>query len=272
MKTKWAVLWSSLLFEPFAALYPLLPVILLKGAGATGLQIVLLTMLKPVSSLFSLYWSERVSQNRQTLKGNLLGAGLLARLPFLGALFFDNVWLFVAASTLYMLFSRAGIPAWMEMLKQSLPAKERERVFSWGSAIGYAEGALIAIGLGAFLDQSVDGWKLCFAAASLLGLAGLFIQLRVPIRHVQEPPLPTNALQPWRDCYTLMKTHAPFRRFQWAFMAGGLGLMLIQPVIPVFFADTLTITYRDLMIAYSICKGLGFVTTASAPLWTLIHY
>ena len=42
--------------------------------------------------------------------------------------------------------------------------------------------------------------------------------------------------------------------------------MIIQPVIPMFFSETLKLSYRDLIIAYSICKGFGFVLTS--PLWS----
>ncbi len=272
-KTKKALLLSSLFNEPFASLYPLLPFILLKFLGATAFQIVLLTMLKPVSSIFSLYWSEKISQNRHSLRMSLVGAGLLARIPFLFALFFDNVWLLIGASTLYMLFSRAGIPAWMEILKINLPNRVREKSFSFGSALGYAEGVLIAIGIGSLLDKSIFSWKIFFGAALLFGIGALVIQALVPMNEKKDElikpvslSLKESLLRPWIDCYDLMKKRSDFRNFQWAFMIGGLGLMVIQPVIPIFFMETLEISFRDLMIAYSICKGLGFVLTSS--LWS----
>jgi MFS family permease len=272
-KTRRAILLSSIFNEPFVSLYALLPFILLKNLDATAFQIVILTMLKPVSSIFSLYWSERISQDRQTLRMNLIGAGLFARIPFLVALMFDNVWLLIAASILYMLFSRAGIPAWMEILKVNIPDKAREKSFSFGSALGYAEGVLIAIGIGSLLDHSGASWKLFFAVAIFLGLVALWIQAKVPIAKNHETipeqsrvSFKESLLRPWRDCYELMRSRNDFRKFQWAFMVGGFGLMVIQPVIPIFFTETLHISYRDLLIAYSICKGLGFVLTSS--LWS----
>lgn len=278
-KTRRALLLSSLFNEPFVSLYPLLPFILLKSLGATAFQIVLLTMLKPVSSIFSLYWSEKISQNRHTLRMSLVGAGLLARLPFLFALFFDNVWLLIGASTLYMLFSRAGIPAWMEILKVNLPDRVREKSFSFGSALGYAEGVLIAIGIGSLLDKSVISWKIFFGGAILLGIVALVIQAFVPMGEAKEViakpqrlSLKESFLRPWMDCYELMKKRSDFRNFQWAFMVGGFGLMVIQPVIPIFFMETLQISFRDLMIAYSICKGLGFVLTSSLWSRALSHF
>lgn len=272
-QTRRAILLSSLLNEPFASLYPLLPFILLKSLDATAFQIVVLMMLKPVSAIFSLYWSEKISQNRHTLRMNLIGAGLLARAPFLLALLFDNVWLYVVASTLYMLFSRAGIPAWMEVLKVNLPDKIREKSFSFGSAIGYAEGVLIAIGIGSLLDKSPLSWKVFFLFALVFGLIALLIQALLPFGEKKEPlqekrfvGWKESFLRPWIDCYELMKNRSDFRKFQWAFMVGGFGLMVIQPVIPIFFTETLHISYRELLIAYSICKALGFVLTS--PLWS----
>lgn len=272
-KTRSSVILSSLIHEPFSSLYPILPFILIKNYKAAALQIVLLTMLKPMASIFSFYWSELISQKRHTLRMNLLGAGLLARLPFVAAIFFDNVWGLIAASTLYMLFTRASIPAWMEILKLNLPAKMRERYFAIGSAIGYAEGVFIAIGVGSLLDYDIHLWRHLFLVSLVLGLLGVLIQVLLPIQKRQEEEVKKekksfreNFLRPWQDCVHLMRTRSDFRRFQWAFMIGGFGLMIIQPVIPIFFSENLHLSCTEIMIAFSICKGLGFVLTS--PLWS----
>lgn len=273
-KTRFAILLSSLLHEPFTSLFPLLPFILIKDLGATTFQIVLLTMLKPLVSIFSFYWSEKISQKKHSLKLSLIASGLLARIPFLLVLFIDNVWLLIFASTLYMLYSRGGIPAWMEILKVNLPDRLREKYFSIGSMIGYAEGVLIAIGIGSLLDKSVDSWKFFYLASLLIGVIGVFVQGSIPIREerlLHHEKAPSNKtfwmtfVQPWIDSFSLMKTRPDFQRFQWGFMLCGLGLMIIQPAIPLFFADVLKLSYKDLLIAYTICKGLGFVL--ATPLW-----
>lgn len=271
-KTRRAILFSSILHEPFSAFFPILPFILLKDLNATAFQIVLLTMLKPLSSIFSFYWSELVSQKRHSLKINLLGAGLIARLGFIMVLFTDNVWLYIAASSVYMLFMRASIPAWMEILRRNLPNKLRERYFALGSAIGYGEGVLIAIAFGWLLDQYFGIWRYLLLASLCIGILGVIVQAMLPMRErsvaVKEkaPSLKKAIVQPWQDCTKLMKTNRDFRNFQWAFMLGGFGLMIIQPVIPIFFSEVLRLSYLDLMVAYSICKGLGFV--ASSGLWS----
>jgi len=274
-KTRSSIFFSNLIHEPFVSLYALLPFILVNNFKVAAFQIVLLTMLQPIASIFSFYWSDLLSQRKHTLKMNLLGAGLLARIPFIIAIFFNNAWLLIFASTLYMLFLRASIPAWVEMLKINLPSKLREKYFAIGSAIGYGEGVFIAIGVGMLLDANIATWRILYLIALLLGLIGVLIQVSLPIREgshhektrvKKKQGIKKSFVNPWLDCIHLMKTRPDFRRFQWAFMIGGFGLMLAKPVIPFYFAQTLHLSYCDLMIAYSICKGLGFVLTS--PVWS----
>lgn len=273
--TKRAILLSSVLHEPFASLYPLLPFILLKDLGATPFEIVVLIMLKPVVAIFSFYWSSQVKKRRDLLRMNLFGAGLLARVPLLVGIYFENVWLLIIASALYMLFSRASIPAWMEMLKLNLPAKIREKLFSVGSAIGYAEGVILAVGIGVLLDYNIVFWKWLYSGSIIVGIIGVVVQCWIPIRGEHQQPeecmektegFRANFVKPWKDSMHLMRTRPDFARFQMGFMACGFGLMLIQPVIPIFFDQVLHLSYKNLMIAYSICKGLGFVFTSR--LWS----
>ncbi len=267
VKTKAAVLWTSLLNEPLFSVYALLAFILRKDLGASAFQISLLIALKPVVALFSSYWTARASR-RDKLISNVIGAGVLARVPFLLFPFFDNVWFVIAAGALHMLFSRAGTPAWMEILKLNLEKRERERCFSLGSAIGYGEGVVIAFAFGALLDHHVDAWKWLFFFSALIGLVGVWIQRSVPVcgggqkkKEVRESGL----LTPWKSCVNLLRSRKDFAEFQWGFMACGFGIMLIQPALPLFFVDVLHLSYTDLAIAFSICKGLGFVF--SSQLW-----
>lgn len=230
-------------------------------------------MLKPIVALFSFYWSSKVKKRRDLLRVNLLGAGILARFPLLICLYINNIWLLIISAALYMLFSRASIPAWMEVLKLNLPSKVREKLFSVGASVGYGTGILIAIGAGELLDYDISLWKTLYAASILLGLVGVIIQCSIPISGEKEVITTSSEkdnwsfTKPWKDSLHLMRTRPDFSRFQMGFMAGGFALMLVQPVIPQFFDQVLHLSYKNLMIAYSICKGLGFVFTSS--FWSL---
>ena len=116
-RTKFTLLWNNLLGEPFTALQSYIPFILAKSLGASSIYIVMVTMLRPIASLFSFYWSTRISHLKESLRSNLLGAGLLARIPFLLLPWISHPIYLVIAASLYVLFTRAAIPAWMEILK-----------------------------------------------------------------------------------------------------------------------------------------------------------
>jgi hypothetical protein len=271
-KTKAALLWSSLLNEPLLTLYALLTFILCKDLGASVFQISVLMALKPIVSIFSFYWSASLGERKDKLRWNLVAAGILGRLPFLLFPFIDNVWFIVAGAIIYMFFYRAGNPAWMEILKLNLPKASREKLFSLSSAIGYGEGVLLAIGFGALMDHGHGLWRILFFGSALLGIGTTLLQLRVPIdaenqlaEKAAAPKKKNHLLDPWKTCIRLMKTRPDFAQFQWGFMACGFGIMLIQPALPFFFVDILRLSYIDLAIALSICKGLGFVFSSS--LW-----
>ena len=41
--------------------------------------------------------------------------------------------------------------------------------------------------------------------------------------------------------------------------------MLLQPALPVYFVDVLGISYTELALAFSVCKGLGYAI--ASPFW-----
>ena len=268
-RTKWAILCGALLDESFIAFYGgLLLFILRKDLMATVFQISILTMLKPAVSVFSFYWSSKI-KSRSQLRTNFLVAGLLARIPFLCFFFFDNVWYLIFACAFYQLFTRASIPAWMEILKLNISKKKREKIFSMGASIGFIEGILIAFFVGSALDSYASAWKVIFVASTILGIIGVLIQASIPIRGEKYVSLPTNSFvdwkQPFKDSIKLIKSRNDFAHFQIGSMANGFGIMLMLPVLIYFFSDVISLSYMEITISRYMCMGLGFVLFA--PFW-----
>jgi MFS family permease len=265
----WALVWSNLLSEPLFTLYGFLAFILYKDLGASAFQVALLTMLKPVVTVLSFYWSAGLKGRTKKLKSNVLWAGFLMRAPFLLCLWVDSPWYVIGAAVNYMFFYRAGIPAWMEIIKRSMDEGKRGRAFSISAALGYAEGVVLALGCGGLLDKDPGLWKVLFFGAALIGLMSLAVQSRIVVegedRIEERPSLRELVVRPWRDSYRLMRERLDFSRFQWGFMVSGFGLMLIQPALPLFAVDVLGISYLEMAGAISIAKGLGFAL--SSPLW-----
>lgn len=263
-----SLLWSSLLNEPLFTAYGLIAFILYKDLGASAFQIALMTMLKPMVAILSFYWSAGLGKTKK-LKSNVLWAGFFMRAPFLLCPWIDSIWFVIAAAVNYMFFYRAGNPAWLEIIRQNMDAGKRGKLFSWTMGIAYAEGIVLSLAMGSLLDHDPQMWKNLFFGTALVGLLVLLIQSRIPVDEKVEEgetlSLKELVVRPWKDSYRLMKERPDFSKFQWGFMISGLGLMLIQPALPIFAVDALGVSYMELAGAISIAKGLGFAL--SSFLW-----
>jgi predicted MFS family arabinose efflux permease len=269
--TRFALIWMNLASEPFVALYTLLLFILRKDLSATTLQITVFATLQPVIAVFSFYWSSNLLRQRTKLLSNLMGAWVLGRLPFLCLPFIDNVWFLIFAAGLYQLFERAGIPAMMEILKLNVTKDRREKLYSRVFVLKFIESIILGVFVGKLLDIHPGTWKIFFFIAALLSISSIFIQMRIPLPTNLKPdenipPITTNRLlQPIKDCIHLMRSRPDFAHFQWGFMIGGFGLMLMKPASILFYVDHLALSHDQVTMARYIWMGIGVV--ASSFLW-----
>lgn len=269
--TRFALIWMNLASEPFMALYTLLLFILRKDLSATTLQITVFVTLRPLISVFSFYWSSNLLRQRTKLLSNLMGAWVLARLPFLCLPFIDNVWFLIFAAGIYQLFYRAGIPAQMEILKLNVNKEKREKLIALIYMLNFIESIVLGVFIGKLLDMHLGAWKFLFFFSALFSISSILIQMRIPLpTHLKTDenvlPITTNRLlQPIKDCIHLMRSRPDFAHFQWGFMIGGFGLMLIQPALAIYYADHLLLNHDQISIARYIWMGIGVV--ASSFLW-----
>lgn len=273
-RTRFAYVATRVLDTPFWAIYNMLPFILYKDLHASPAQLAAIITLKPLVSIFSMYWSATINKRSDRLVPNILWARLLGYLPFLLFPFTDNPWYLIAAFGTYMMLQVGTVPAWMEILKLNIPGIERERVFSYTQAFGYMGGGLLPFAMGWFLDEYFQAWRLIFPVAACLGLAAAFFQFRILIpkdAHLEKPSslpfsLKDGLLKPWKNVWNLLVSRPDFGKFQTGFMLVGSGLMIVQPALPVYFVDVLHLSYTELTFALTLCKGIGFAL--AAPLWT----
>jgi predicted MFS family arabinose efflux permease len=268
-----AFLWSKVLNMPFWVMFNLLPIILYKELGASPFHVTLLIVLKPTVALLAPYWSISVSNRKDRLLSNLVWANILKYLPFLFFPYFRNLWFFIAAFSIHAMFIRGIIPAWMEVLKLNINKSSRNKTFALGSALDYLAGAIFPLCLGWLLDDYTSYWKWIFTASAILGTVSTFFLFRIPMEVttdiVTKDALKISwkheLLKPIKQIVSLLRKRRDFFNFQIGFMLGGAGIMIMQPALPLFFVDTLNLSYTKMLIAISACKGIGFLITT--PLW-----
>jgi Major Facilitator Superfamily len=263
-----AYLWTRILGAPFWAIYNILPFLLNNEIGLTPFQFALIVTLKPLVSIFSIYWSAAFASRPDLLVRNIIIAGILGHLPFLFCPFFDNAWYYIASFALYMMLARGVVPAWMEILKRNLPSIVREKVFAKASLCGYLGNGIVAVGLGWFLDSHHEAWRWVFVFTASLSFLSILFQLRIPMQNIELKPVSDEhqLLKPWIQSWNILRDRPDYRRFQVGFMLGGMGLVLMQPALPIFFKEMLHLNYTELTTALAIFKGVGFALSTAS--WT----
>ena len=260
---------SRLLSVPFWGLFSLLIFILEKDLHATPLQLASFIAIRPVSAIFSPYWSQMADVLRKRLIPNLVLGNILKFIPFLFFPWIDNPWFYIFSVGFHMALCRGTIPAWIEVFKIKIPQVSTSKVCAIGSMIEYSGMILLPLFLGKLL--AIPGsWRWLFPLSAFLGMLAAW-----PIQKIHIPPLEENKqplkktflplASPWKKGWKLLKKRSDFSTFQWGFFLGGAGIMLFQSVLPKYFNRVLHLSYTDLLIAMGALKGVGMAL--SSPLW-----
>lgn len=274
--TEAAYLWSHLLSVPFWGLINVLPFILYKNMHISPLLITIIVTIKPVSALFAPYWSQISRRYFGNLTDNLIWSNILRYVPFLFMPWIDSPWIIIAAFCSYMAFYRGSVPAWMEVIKCNLPDTSRERLVAYGSTINYCGLVFLPLVLGTILDGSELSWRWLFFVTALVGLSSTIFIYRMPTPVVEDSVGRLGSMsnlslvneylvKPWTQSWQIMRQRPDFASFLIGFMLGGTGIMIMQPTIPVFFADVLNLSFTEMLVALSAFKGIGFVL--ASPVW-----
>lgn len=273
-QTQYLYVASKLLHSHLDALYALLAFIFYKDLHATPLQLTLLISLKPTSALLSFYGTLFIHQQHSRLKSFLACASLLGAAPCFLFPFITNNWFFIFAFGLFMMCSRAKIPAWTEVLKVNLSSEARSRIFSRGAILSYLANIAIPLLISPFIDRYPHSWKWIFFTVAALQIINVLLIVSVKLKKQNMAPSRPNfdvslsamLLEPWKNCWTLFRQRIDFRHYQIVFILGGAGLMVMQPVQPIFFKEVLHLSYTELSIAICFFKGIGYALTS--PIWS----
>ncbi len=278
-RTQIAFIGIRLLGTPCWCILGMLIFILYKYLHVTPFQIAILIALKPTSALLSPYWSHAIYQRPDKIIPNLMGANILRHLPFLFTPWVHSAWFLIFAFGFYMMLSRATIPAWLEMFKFNLPKEKREQLIGYGTTVDYLGTALLAIGMGILLDRYPEMWRWLISGTAAIGIVStVLLPLIASQQAVASLPLTLSGFKlkekiitPWKQVWTLLKGRKDFALFQIGFMLGGGGLMIMHPALPKLFIDKLHLSFVEMGVAISLCKGMGVALSSSFWTWLFRH-
>jgi hypothetical protein len=267
--TKRLYLLNRLLCSPLEAMFTLLIFILGKEGGATPFQLAVIAAAKPLVSIFAFYLSSLVVNRPSRIKGYLILTTLCGALPCFAFPFQHNPWFFVASFALFAMMSRAAFPAWAEILKSNVGLERMSGIISKGTSINYSVLLSLPLLFSFWMDQQIAIWKVIFLLLAALQLFNLMIVLCLTIEtNCTSTPLENkrmNLLVPLKEGWRVLKETPQFANYLLMFFLGGVGIVLAQSVLPIYFTEVLNLSYMQLTLAFSCCKGIAFVV--SSPIW-----
>ncbi len=230
-----------------------------RGLHATVWQITLLTMIWPVSNLFSVFashWLERRGSYFRTI----LTAGALLRLPIVLMYFSSNVNVMLVLLVFYFASNSVVIPGQNAVIRYRYGEGRRATLFGWGMSVFTLVSLPAAMIAGALLDADFQFYRILFVAEGVFGVGhALFIALMArgmriePVRH--DPSEPGF----FRRLLLVFARDREFARFEAYFMLYGVGFMVVLPAIPFFASDVLGLTYEQYAIARGVIGQLGIL-------------
>lgn len=265
-RTQIALFWMHLTAEPLIALRTALSsYVLYADYGGSVFQVGLCHAIRPVMALFSFYWASSLTSGKSGLKGNLMGAWILARLPFVFIPFVSSSWYLLFCEAAFYAFHRGSMPALMEILKINLPQDKRNKAFSLSFLLQFGESIFLGTLFGAMLMKSPGAWRGLFCVTALLGITSVFFQRHIPLPEPKEPkdslPWKERLVGPWRQSLELLKSRPDFAKFQYGFMIGGFGLMLLSPALTMYAYNVIEASHADVTIARTIFMGIGVISS-----------
>ena len=254
---------NRILCGPLETLFTLFVFILSKNLNASPLQLTLIVCIKPITSFFAFYATSVIFDNPQRIRLYLLINSLFGCIPCLFFPFVENVWFYIGAYAVFMIALRAVYPAWIEILKGNMEGHALSKLVSQGTSINYIISIFLPLCICSLLDRDGNIWRflfMCFAVLQMLSMGLIFF-----IKRSAKAPVAKTLLDPLREGLALLKEKPAFMHYQVLFFLGGVGIIGSQSILPVYFKDTLNLSYTQLGMAFSFCKGISFILTS--PYW-----
>lgn len=255
---------NRILCGPNEILFTLLIFILSKNLHATPFQITVMVALKPLTSLFSFYVSTFLYDKSYRIRPYLIANMFIGALPCIFFPFVENVWFYLASYALFMITKRAQEPAWMEFLKSHLELQQMSKAVSKGTSITYFISMFLPPILSFWLEGEI--WKTLFVFFGLLQFlsAASIFGIRCGIKSSQSMLKFDSA--PLKKAWQLLRYDVAFSHYLFLFFLGGAGIVALQPILPHYFNFHLGLSYTQLTLAFSFCKGVSFLV--SSPIWS----
>lgn len=252
----------------------LFPFVLAKSLAAPGWLVTLAVVMETTGLMLALYWGQAMDLGGR--RRWLVWGGLGGRAVLVAALLVHTAGQFVALLAVVYFFSAMVYPAQNAIMQANLRPERQGEVFGLGSRVQLLTAAATSLAVGAVLERDPDLFRWVYPVLGLAGFGyplvlaslpapagalrnepGVFAIPRLPIGPIRWGRLLRSAAAPFVETARTFRAAPDFRRYEDAFMIYGIAFMMLAPVVPLFFANELSLSYQEITTARVMIASLG---------------
>lgn len=222
----------------YACVIPFIPVVL-RRAGASADLIALYASLQFLGSITTSL--SLVLMRRRRTFNVIITCWLLARALFLTTALVQGSVPLIVLGSLYWLLEGFVIPGYTRVVQKLYPDAVRGKVMST-VRMGQVTAILLITPLAGWALDHI-GYRTLFPVASIVGVASVFIFMRM---RVEEGPLPPRQTKALTELVDIVRQDRRFGLYLLSFALMGVGTMLSWPLYPLVQVDRLQLTYSQI--------------------------
>ncbi|MDD2423797.1 MAG: MFS transporter [Candidatus Cloacimonetes bacterium] len=237
-----------------------------KALLAQDWQLMLMTMISPISNFLSIWWGRLFERSRHKSRYFLL-AGVFGRLVLVYAIWLTTMNEYLVIMGMMFSANSLLIPAQNTIYQKNIRDKRRAWVFGYALSIGVGVSIALTYVAGRLLDNSENSFRWILAITGAAGFISCFLLSRIKINQplidigLRKPKIKLRDvfLDPILRTRTLLKENKPFACFERSFTLYGMGFIMMQPIIPIYMVDKLQLSYTNNFMAKGILSQIGML-------------
>lgn len=245
-----------------------------KALHAQDWQLMLMTMIWPISNFLSIWWG-RIFENSCHKSRYFLLAGIVGRLSMVYALWLVSMNEYMVLLGLVFSANSLLIPAQNSIYQRNIDISRRAKVFGYTISLGMIVSIAFTFFAGRMLDINEQSFRWILVATGFCGFVSCavlsMIRIQVPIgsKNCSRSSFRNHLLDPIKRTLTLLKENKPFAAFERSFSIYGMGFIMMQPIIPIYLVDKLNLSYTNNFLAKGVLSQVGLLLLS--PIIGKIH-
>ncbi|MBP7310505.1 MAG: MFS transporter [Candidatus Cloacimonetes bacterium] len=235
-----------------------------KALHAQDWQLMVMTMIWPISNLFSIWWGRIFEQSCHKSRF-FIGAGLIGRLSLVLGIWITTMNEYLVLLALMFSANSLLIPAQNSIFQKNIDSTRRAKIFGYTLSLGMVISIIITFTAGRLLDLHEESYHWILFGT---GICGFIYCIILSIIRIQEPPENPACrgiqwrnllLEPLQRTFKVLKENKPFAAFERNFSIYGMGFIMMQPIIPIYLVDVLHLSYTHNFLAKGILSQVGML-------------